>query len=103
MKENPLNTNKQRRSYWNNVVEKYSVEEISSALRNLKPQYSEVIKLFYQQNLSLTEIMNRMKLSVTSVRNYHNRGIYLLYRYFNPRVPFAKDILNAALSDKDRI
>ena len=80
-----FNSNKERKAYWKLINEKYSALELGIALGKLKPDAEKIINLHYRENLSLVQISAKMKLSITVIRNHHNRGIYLLYRYFNPR------------------
>ncbi|HRQ51025.1 MAG TPA: sigma factor-like helix-turn-helix DNA-binding protein, partial [Agriterribacter sp.] len=67
-----------------------STEELEKALNMLKPDTRKVLCLHYQHHRSLQEITVLISRSITVVRNHHNRGIYKLYRYFNPRVPLSK-------------
>jgi DNA-directed RNA polymerase specialized sigma24 family protein len=81
-----FNSNKERREYWKLVQTKYSLMEINKAMLTLKPEAAKVLSLHYQQNHSFKDISEIMQKSITIIRNHHNRGIYKLYRYFNPRV-----------------
>ena len=80
-----FNSNKERREYWGLVQSKYPAIEIVKALRTLKPDAAKVLILHYRQNYSFNEITIIMQKSITVIRNHHNRGIYKLYRHFNPR------------------
>ena len=79
-----FNSNKERKAYWERLVKEYPVTEIDQAFNTLKPDTAEVVRLCYQQHYSLKEITVIMNRSITVIRNHHNRGIYKLYRYFNP-------------------
>lgn len=80
-----FNSNKERREYWELIQTKYPVNEIEKALLKLKPDAAKVLTLYYRQDFSFKEITFIMKKSITVIRNHHNRGIYKLYRHFNPR------------------
>lgn len=80
-----FNSNKERKAYWEKLVKEYPEAKIDQAFDTLKPDTAKVIKLCYQQQYSLKEIGVIMCRSMTVIRNHHNRGIYKLYRYFNPR------------------
>lgn len=81
-----LNSNKDRKAYWKKMIAEYNPEILDQALRTLKPDTEKVLRLHYQQHHPLKDISAMVKLSITVIRNHHNRGIYLLYRYFNPRI-----------------
>jgi DNA-directed RNA polymerase specialized sigma24 family protein len=81
-----FNSNKERKTYWEMLIEKYNSDEIEKAIAALKPDTARVICLHYRQHYSLKEITTIMNRSITVIRNHHNRGIYKLYRYFNPNV-----------------
>ncbi len=80
-----FNSNNERRAYWKLMGERYSREQIEEAFRDLKPDTERVIRLHYEKGNSLKEIGQIINRSLTVVRNHHNRGIYKLYRHFNPR------------------
>lgn len=79
-----FNSNKERVAYWERLVKEYPEAELNQAFETLKLDTAKVIKLCYQQQYSLKEIAVIMNRSITVIRNHHNRGIYKLYRYFNP-------------------
>ncbi len=79
-----FNSNKERKVYWERLMKDHPVSEINQALNTLKPDTAKVVKLCYRQQYSLKEIAAIMNRSITVIRNHHNRGIYKLYRYFNP-------------------
>lgn len=79
-----FNSNKERKAYWERLIKDYSNAEINKAFDNLKTDTAKVVRLCYQQQYSLKEIAVIMNRSITVIRNHHNRGIYKLYRYFNP-------------------
>ncbi len=80
-----FNSNKERREYWQLIQTEYPVVELEKALQTLKPDALKVLTLHYHQNYSFNEITIIMQKSITVIRNHHNRGIYKLYRHFNPR------------------
>lgn len=80
-----FNSNKERRAYWEELHEKYSAFQLEEAFSTLKPDAQKVLRLHYEQGLPIKEIAQQINRSLTVVRNHHNRGIYKLYRYFNPR------------------
>lgn len=67
------------------ILETYADDEVEKALDMLKPDAKKVLILHYRENLPFSKISELMKRSMTVIRNHHNRGIYKLYRHFNPR------------------
>ncbi len=80
-----FNSNKERRFYWESLNISYSNEEMDKALATLKSDTSKVLQLHYLHKYSLKEIAKLLNRSIAVIRNHHNRGIYKLYRHFNPR------------------
>jgi DNA-directed RNA polymerase specialized sigma24 family protein len=80
-----FNSNKERKAYWDIINEKYCTVEIKKAFDTLKPDAQKILHLRYKESHTFQQISIIMKLSMTVIRNHHNRGIYLLYRHFNPR------------------
>ncbi len=81
-----LNSNKERETYWSFINKEYSREELEKAFSTLKQDMLKVVLLRQQDKYSFQQIATIMNRSITVVRNHHGRGIYKLYRYFNPRV-----------------
>jgi DNA-directed RNA polymerase specialized sigma24 family protein len=81
-----LNSYKERKACWEMLQREYSSAELEKAFNTLKPDCAKVLQLHYRDNYPLNEITSIINRSITVVRNHHNRGIYKLYRYFNPRV-----------------
>jgi DNA-directed RNA polymerase specialized sigma24 family protein len=80
-----LNSYKERKACWEMLQEKYSTTDMKKAFNTLKPDCAKVLRLHYDEHYPLSEITSIINRSITVVRNHHNRGIYKLYRYFNPR------------------
>jgi DNA-directed RNA polymerase specialized sigma24 family protein len=80
-----FNSNKERRAYWETMSKKYNAVTIEKALNTLKPEIKQVLVLHYRKKHSFLEITKLVTRSVTVVRMRHNRGVYKMYRYFNPR------------------
>lgn len=80
-----FNSNKERKAYWEMIESMYPVEELNRAMDTLKEDTKKVLCLHYRQKYSLVQITKLINRSITVVRNHHNRGIYKIYRYFNPR------------------
>jgi DNA-directed RNA polymerase specialized sigma24 family protein len=79
-----FNSNTERRAYWETMSKKYSSAAIEKGLNSLKPEIKQVLILHYTKKHSFIEITGMVNRSVTVVRMRHNRGIYKMYRYFNP-------------------
>jgi DNA-directed RNA polymerase specialized sigma24 family protein len=79
-----FNSNTERRAYWETMIKKYSPAAIEKALNSLKPEIKQVLILHYTKKYSFIEITCLINRSVTVIRMRHNRGIYKMYRYFNP-------------------
>jgi RNA polymerase sigma factor (sigma-70 family) len=52
-----------------------------SSIQILPPDTARVIQLYYYRKLSLKEICVIMDKSISTVRNHHNRGIFLLKKH----------------------
>jgi DNA-directed RNA polymerase specialized sigma subunit len=84
-------SNKDRAAYWKQIKESYSDEEINQALSTLKPQTLIIIKMRYQEERSFPEIAELIDRSISIARNHHNRGIFLLQKYFSQNVSAEKN------------
>jgi DNA-directed RNA polymerase specialized sigma24 family protein len=80
-----FDSNTERKAYWELIHSQYTASQLQEAMRTLKPDAQRVLDLHYNQQYSLQEITVLVNRSISVVRNHHNRGIYKLYRYFNPR------------------
>jgi DNA-directed RNA polymerase specialized sigma24 family protein len=79
-----FNSNNERKAYWETLIKEYSPAQLERAFNSLKVDTAKVIDLRYRQQYSMKEIAIIMNRSITVIRNHHNRGIYKLYRFFNP-------------------
>ena len=77
-----LNTNKERRVYWEEMNRTYSAEEIKIAMDVLKPDTQTVLRFHYIENLSLQDIAKIIHKSMTVVRTHQVMGMYQLWKYF---------------------
>jgi DNA-directed RNA polymerase specialized sigma24 family protein len=82
MERSILNTNKQRESFWQELVHKTSSEEFRNGLSAIDPISARVLKWHYMEGYSLQEIVQLLGKSISIVRNHHNRGIFELQKYF---------------------
>ncbi len=78
-----LNSNKERREYWDYLARTYSQKKLNEAFGLLDEQTREVIELHYKANHPLTDITRLINRSITTVRNLQLRGIYKLYCHFS--------------------
>ena len=79
-----FNSNRDRENYWETLINEYSGQEIEEALSGLKPDSRMILLLHYGEGISFKLICNLMKISISVVRNHHNRAMFKLYRHFNP-------------------
>lgn len=78
-----LNTNRERLAWWEEMHQRYTPQEIAEAIATLKPDTQTVIRLHYEQNIPLQDIVPILKRSMTIVRNHQCMGIYKLWQYFS--------------------
>ncbi len=52
-----------------------------TSIEILPSETAKVLRLHYDSKLSLKEICMVMNKSISTVRNHHNRGIFLLKKY----------------------
>jgi DNA-directed RNA polymerase specialized sigma24 family protein len=76
-----FNSNKQRDDYWQSL----SGEQLEKALQTLNDDTRLVLLLYFGEERSFRYIADIMRLSLTVIRTHHSRGVYKIYRYFNPR------------------
>ncbi len=77
-----INTMKEKKAYWQLMLATQSAEEIEKALLSMPVPISTVLQYHYLMKYSFKEIVGVMQLSITTIRNHHNRGIYLLAKHF---------------------
>lgn len=82
MKTLPLNTYKERKKCWQEINARVQPDELEKGLSSLHPDTALVLRLHYQQEYSLQEIVPLLGRSISIVRNHHNRGIFQLQQYF---------------------
>lgn len=80
-----LNTNKDRAVLWQELLNQYEGKEIEQAFESLKPETQMVLLMHYGEDHKFKDIAVLMQLPVSVIRHHHNRGIYKLYRHFNPQ------------------
>lgn len=78
-----LNSNRERKAYWEELSLRYTEDEVQKALASLEPTTRKVLLLYYAESYSFKEICTMIQRSISIVRNHHNRGFFQLYRYFN--------------------
>lgn len=80
-----LNTNKERRRFWESIAaEKKGLEKALSAIG---PVSAQVLIWHYTEGYSFREITQLLNRSISTVRNHHNRGIFELQRHFAQHPP----------------
>ena len=84
IKKISLNTTKEKKEYFNKLIREYSTNEISDAMQSLNKDTSKVLELHFEKGHSLQAISGIMNRSISVIRNHYNRGIFKLYKYFNP-------------------
>lgn len=77
-----LNSNKQRREFWEELCRERSGQELSEALAAIDPTGSQVLRWHYGEGHSFAMIKEMLQRSISTVRNHHNRGIFELQQYF---------------------
>lgn len=77
-----LNTMKERKAYWYLMMELRSPQEIENALMSLQVNDSKVLQRYYFLKKNFKEIAIELNMSIGMIRNYHNRGIFQLAKYF---------------------
>ncbi len=82
-----LDTNKERRAYWESVMQTYSAAELEKALDALPNDIAAVIKYHYLYNLSFEKIAVKLERPITVIRNRHNLGVLKLAQYFGDIQP----------------
>jgi len=80
-KEQSLPTSKKTLSYWGELVGIPEKMAFVRAVRHLPAQTYKVLMLHYGQQKSIKDIAVITGKSVSTVRNHHNRGIFLLRKY----------------------
>ncbi len=77
-----LNSNKQRREFWEELCRERTGQELSEALAAIDPTSAQVLKWHYTDGQSFEAITKLLNRSISTVRNHHNRGIFELQQYF---------------------
>jgi len=68
--------------FWKELAIERGLSEIEKGFCTLKPDSARVLKWHYIEGYSLHEIATLIGKSISTVRNHHNRGIFLLHQYF---------------------
>ena len=77
-----LNSNKQRREFWEKVAGENENGWLEQALLAIDPTSAQVLTWHYIDGYSFKEITDLLHRSISIVRNHHNRGIFELQQYF---------------------
>jgi DNA-directed RNA polymerase specialized sigma24 family protein len=80
MKPYGLKNYQQQSAYWRKMQQQ-NPAALGNALMMLKPQTATVLRLHYAEGKTLNEIGNLIGKSNSTVRNHHNRGIFLVFQY----------------------
>ncbi|HMR82863.1 MAG TPA: sigma factor-like helix-turn-helix DNA-binding protein [Niabella sp.] len=75
--------NKQRQAFWQQMMQQYTAAEVEKALHTLPVEVEKVLRLYYFNAMSFSDIADKMDRSISVIYNHHNRGIYKLWQYFN--------------------
>ncbi len=81
MRYSGLNTNKDRRAFWESLAGEKGEKDLQAALSQIDPTSARVLKWHYIEGKSLKEITHLLNRSISIVRNHHNRGIFQLQQY----------------------
>ena len=81
MRYSGLNTNKDRRAFWESLAGDKDGMTLSAALSAIDPTSARVLTWHYTEGYSLKEITTLLNRSISIVRNHHNRGIFQLQQY----------------------
>lgn len=82
MKRVSLNTNRQRKLFWQELLETALPDEIEQGLKSINPTSARVLKWRYLEGHDFPAIVSLLGKSISIVRNHHNRGIFELQKYF---------------------
>ena len=77
-----LNSNKERKAWWEAMHRRYTKQEIDAAMATLPPGMQQVIRLHYGQGVALQEITVMLQRNMTTIRTRQVMGIYRLWQYF---------------------
>ena len=89
MQNSGLNSNKQRKEFWQQLIHEEQAEELEKGLVSIHPDSARVLRWHYTDEYSLQEIVTLLGRSISIVRNHHNRGIFELQQYFRKKHLFA--------------
>jgi RNA polymerase sigma factor (sigma-70 family) len=70
-----------RRDFWDWIRQTYNREILEKALQKLHPVDAMVLRWHYQEDRSLKEVALLLGRSISTARDYNNRGIFKLYLY----------------------
>lgn len=82
MRQSRLNTNNDRRKFWESLTAEKDDFILKDALRMIDPVSAKVLTWHYTEGYSFQEITGLLQRSISTVRNYHNRGMFELQQYY---------------------
>ncbi len=82
MQKFAINTNKQRKAFWEELTKQIPSAELEKALATIDPTDARVLRWHYMDGHRFPQIVTLLNRSISIVRNHHNRGIYYLQEYF---------------------
>ena len=77
-----LNTNKERREFWQKLSEEKGNAWLLEALSAIDANSNKVLRCHYFENQSLKSVTSLLHRSISTVRNYHNRGVFDIQQYY---------------------
>lgn len=78
-----LNTKREWRAFWEKLSQELPADLLAKALSSLHPTSAQVLAWHYCEGNSFAVIKERLNLSVSTVRNYHSRGLFDLQCFFH--------------------
>lgn len=81
MQYSRLNTNQDRRDFWERLSGEQEGKLLEEALAAIDPVSARVLRWHYMEGYSLQEITRMLNRSISTVRNHHNRGIFELQQH----------------------
>jgi len=88
MKPYGLKNYQQQSAYWRKMQQR-NPTALGNALTMLKPQTAAVLRLHYIEGKPIKEIGSIIGKSNSTVRNHHNRGIFLVFQYLEYQQVFS--------------
>ena len=64
------------------IAEEITSEQMKKAISTLPASTEMVIRLRYEQGKSLDEICILLNKSISIIRNHHNRGLFLVQKFY---------------------